>query len=108
MQSMMIPITICEEIGLIAMSFIWGFSNEGKKLALVSWNSVCQLKSCGGPRIRQLRDHNTSFILKIGFNVVTNPSALWVKVLQSKYGIKEGIPDSTERRRCSFLWRTLI
>lgn len=46
-------------------------------------------------------------MFKIGFNVVANPSSLWVRILRSKYGMKEGIPDNIERRKCLFLWRAL-
>ncbi|KAA3474776.1 endonuclease/exonuclease/phosphatase family protein [Gossypium australe] len=38
-----------------------GSSNEGKKMAMVSWNFICQPRSCGGLGLRQMRDQNTSF-----------------------------------------------
>ncbi|KAK5812274.1 hypothetical protein PVK06_027701 [Gossypium arboreum] len=68
---------------------------------------MCQPKSYGGLGLRALRDHNTSFIMKLGFKLVIDHSSLWVKVLQSKYGTQSGIPESLSRGRCSFLWRSL-
>lgn len=56
-------------------------------MTLVSWNSVCQPKSNCGLSLRYLKDHNTSFVMKVGFNIVSNSNALWVQVLQSKYGL---------------------
>lgn len=57
-------------------------------MALVSWDSVCQLRSHGGLGLRSLRNHNTSFIMKFGFNIVSNSNAFWVRVLRSKYGVQ--------------------
>ncbi|KAK5825806.1 hypothetical protein PVK06_020672 [Gossypium arboreum] len=47
-------------------------------MVLVSWDLVCQPKAHGGLGIRSLRDHNTSFMMKLGFNIVFNSSALSV------------------------------
>ncbi|MBA0621031.1 hypothetical protein Godav_006685, partial [Gossypium davidsonii] len=58
-------------------------------MALVSWESVCQPRSCGGLGFRQLRDQNTSFMLKLDYNIVSTSNALWVRVLRSKYSMKE-------------------
>ncbi|KAK5792753.1 hypothetical protein PVK06_033872 [Gossypium arboreum] len=54
-------------------------------MALVSWDALYQLKSHGGLGIRSLKDHNTSFIMNLGFNLVNDSSSLWVNVLRSKY-----------------------
>lgn len=94
MQSMMIPKGICKEIKRMTRKFIWGASNGSKKLALVSWDSVYQPQCCGDLGFKQLRDHNTSFLLKLGFNIVLKDNALWVCVLRSKYNMKERLLES--------------
>ncbi|KAL1112044.1 hypothetical protein V6Z11_D02G102300 [Gossypium hirsutum] len=68
MQSMMIPKGLCEEIEVMVRKFIWGSTNGNKKLL---WF---------------LRDHNTSFMMKLRFKLLTDYSSLWVNVLWSKYG----------------------
>lgn len=78
MQSIMFPKGLRDEIENIVRQFIWGSYNEVKKMTLVSWDSTCQPKENGGLGLRHLRDHNTSFMMKIGFHIVTNPNALWV------------------------------
>ncbi|MBA0731368.1 hypothetical protein Golax_025332, partial [Gossypium laxum] len=45
--------------------------------------------------------------MKLGFNIVTNENALWVQVLRSKYRMKEMMPASILRSKCSFLWKAL-
>ncbi|KAA3474605.1 RNA-directed DNA polymerase (Reverse transcriptase) [Gossypium australe] len=40
--------------------------NGSLKMALVSWDSVCQPKSNGDLGLKLLKDHNTSFMMKVG------------------------------------------
>ncbi|KAH1107948.1 hypothetical protein J1N35_011716 [Gossypium stocksii] len=103
MQSMLIPKGLCDEIESMVRQFIWGSTSGNKKIALVSWDLMCQPKSYGGLDLRTFRDHNTSFIMKLGFKLVTDNSSLWVKVLRSKSGIQDGIPEFLPRGRCFFL-----
>lgn len=39
--------------------------------------------------MRQLRDRTPSFLMKLRYNIVADINALWVRVLDSKYGMKE-------------------
>ncbi|KAH1089674.1 hypothetical protein J1N35_016931 [Gossypium stocksii] len=93
--SMMIPKRICDEIECIVRQFIWGFSDGCQKMSLVNWESICQPRSCRGLGIGHLRDQNASFMMKLGCNLVYKQDALWVRVLRSKYGMKDAISTST-------------
>lgn len=57
--------------------------------------------------IRHLKTQNEAFLLKIGFNLVTNDKALWVNVLKAKYGMKSAIPKDITKGNSSALWRAL-
>ncbi|KAK5838518.1 hypothetical protein PVK06_007248 [Gossypium arboreum] len=46
-------------------------------MALVGWDSICQPGPRGGLGFRYLRDQNNSFLMKIGFNLVTKENTLW-------------------------------
>ncbi|KAK5772179.1 hypothetical protein PVK06_048455 [Gossypium arboreum] len=107
MQSVMIPKGLCDEIDVMIRQFIWGSTSDNKKITLVIWDSICQPKSHGGLGIRSLHDHNTSFVMKLRFKLVTDYSSLWVNVLRSKYVVQGGLPESLSRGQYSFLWRSL-
>ncbi|KAA3486848.1 Retrovirus-related Pol polyprotein LINE-1 [Gossypium australe] len=93
MQTMMVPIGICDEIERMVRRFVWGSYNGRSKMALVSWESVCQPKHHGGLGLRKLEDHNTSFMMKMGFNIVLNASTIGIQVLQTKYKVSNGLPN---------------
>ncbi|KAH1065107.1 hypothetical protein J1N35_030094 [Gossypium stocksii] len=107
MQTVMVLKGLCDEIKRIVRKFVWGSTNGNAKVALISWDSVCQPKSHGGLSLRHLEDHNTSFMMKMGFNIVSNVNVLWVRVIRSKYEIPSGLPKNLSRGRCSFLWRSI-
>ncbi|KAK5777246.1 hypothetical protein PVK06_045213 [Gossypium arboreum] len=96
MQSMMISKGLCDEIEDMVRQFICGSTSGNRKIALVSWDSICQPKLNGGLGIRSLCDQNTSFMMKLGFKLLTDCSSLWVKVLRSKYGVQGSLYEWIE------------
>ncbi|KAK9081324.1 hypothetical protein Syun_031103 [Stephania yunnanensis] len=50
-------------------------------------------------------DMNRSFIMKLGWELITNPKALWVKLMRAKYGIPDDtIPYELTPGKCSHAW----
>ncbi|KAH1097488.1 hypothetical protein J1N35_014409 [Gossypium stocksii] len=64
-KTMMVPKGLCDEIERIVQRFVWGSTSDQAKVALIGWDSVCQLKSHGGLSLRF-----ESFGLNTGFPVV--------------------------------------
>ncbi|KAH1097425.1 hypothetical protein J1N35_014346 [Gossypium stocksii] len=107
MQSLMIPRGVCLEIERLARQFIWGCKDGHSKVSLVGWDSICQPWARGGLGLTHLDKQNKSFLMKIGFSLVSKSDALWVHVLRSKYSWKEQLPDLISRSQCSHLWKSL-
>ncbi|KAL1078057.1 hypothetical protein V6Z11_D10G136600 [Gossypium hirsutum] len=103
MQFLMIPKGVCSEIEKLVRQFIWGRTDSHIKMSLVGWDSICQPQAQGGLGFRHLNDQNTSFLMKIGFRLVSKSNVLWVRVFCSKYGWKVHLPDSISRNQCSHL-----
>ncbi|KAA3463577.1 LINE-1 reverse transcriptase isogeny [Gossypium australe] len=107
MQTMKIPQGVCDEIERVARQFIWGSSEKNSKMALVGWDTICQPKGRGGLGLRHLNDQNSSFLMKIGFSLVSKSDTLWVRILRAKHGWKGQLPETISKNKCSHLWRSL-
>ncbi|KAH1040128.1 hypothetical protein J1N35_041871 [Gossypium stocksii] len=91
----------------LVRGFILGSSNGSRKVALVKWISCCQPLHNGGLGLRKLMDQSKDFLLKLGFQLITKPDAVWVKVLRRKYKLEDGCPASIDQSCSSFVWRSL-
>ena len=108
MQTTSLPSSVCDNIERACRSFIWGSTTNERKLSLVKWNEICQPKSSGGLGLRDMRAMNDAFLMKIGWSLVTKPDSLWVKVLKSKYGIRDDALTVTNFSYSgSYLWRAI-
>lgn len=81
MQSLMIPKGVCADIERLVRQFIWGCTEGQFKMALVGWDAICQPRARGGLGFRHLNDQNLSFLMKIGFSLVSKCDVFWVRVL---------------------------
>lgn len=85
MQTAKLPRTICDEIDKKARRFVWGGDEEKRKIYLLSWECLQKPRDQGGLAIRSARQTNAAFLTKLGWRVLTEPNALWSRVLRSKY-----------------------
>ena len=70
----------------IQSSFLWGDTNQSCKPYLVGWYICCIPMNEGDLGIKRPHHMNDAFLLKMLWNLFTEPDDLWCKVLYSKYG----------------------
>lgn len=85
MQTTKLPRTTCDEIDRISRRFLWGGTEEQRRVHLVSWDTVTKYKASEGLGIRSMRQGNAVFLSKLGWRILAEPEALWARVLRSKY-----------------------
>lgn len=107
MQSMLIPLKVCDEIDSLVKKFIWGSFVNKRTMSLVGWDSICQPKGCDDLSLRKLEDLNYSFLLKLGFSIVYGKESLWVRIIRAKYQMTEALLESISRHSSSFIWKVL-
>ncbi|XP_016168765.1 uncharacterized protein LOC107611342 [Arachis ipaensis] len=106
MQYAVLSSTTCNTIDCICRNFLWGNTEQTKKIHLLSWKRVCEPKSCGGLGIRHASQMNQAFMMKAGWGLIERKEALWARILRSKYGSGTNIMPKVERRRnSSNLWK---
>lgn len=95
--------------------FLWGGDDENKKMAWVSWDSICNTKEKGGLGIKNLEVFNIVLLLLL-LNwrwriLTTEGTPVWKEVLAERYGLSGRWPSATEDRngwgKTSIWWRDL-
>lgn len=60
-----LPQSIMNEVDKKCRKYVWGGSEEKKKLSLVAWEKVCLPKKFGGLNIKSCREWNKSSVGKL-------------------------------------------
>lgn len=92
------PLLICKEINKTIHNFVWGSSKNNRKMHLVSWEEVCKPKCCGGLGLRKAEGANKILFMKLGWRFLSNPDALWIKLLKAKYVKTDSFLNSLQPR----------
>ncbi|KAK4283181.1 hypothetical protein QN277_000163 [Acacia crassicarpa] len=105
MQTTLLPISTCESLDRSNRQFLWGNTEEQKRIPLVAWDVTCKPKTSGGLGLRNSSYYNQAFLMKIGWQLATRREDLWVKVLRNKYKCGSDIlPRIEGSRPGSNLW----
>ncbi|CAN1778662.1 Putative ribonuclease H protein At1g65750 [Linum perenne] len=85
MQTAFLPVSLCDKIDRKIRNFIWGSSEGNRRIHNVNWETACRPKNLGGLGLRNARDLNKAFLMKLVWSLVSCPEELWAKVLITKY-----------------------
>jgi len=85
MQSTRLPRSLCDDLDKRMRRFLWGGNELHRKPYLVSWDTVTKEKTHGGLGIRSMRQLNSASLMKLGWRLHSEPTALWVRLLKEKY-----------------------
>nr|XP_025664883.1 uncharacterized protein LOC112763420 [Arachis hypogaea] len=106
MHSALLPTATCNSIDRICRNFIWGDTDQNKKVHLLNWKKICEPKQSGGLGIRHAGQMNQAFMMKAGWGLIARKDDLWARILRSKYGCgNDTIPKVAKRRNNSNLWK---
>ncbi|XP_061365237.1 uncharacterized protein LOC133308608 [Gastrolobium bilobum] len=109
MQVSVVPLGICNDIEKHIRRFLWGSNRASTRPHLVAWDQLCMDKDHGGLGLRKMKEVNRAFIMKIGYGILSNPDALWARVLKSKYKVQSDlVPNISATRNSSSLWKAIV
>ncbi|KAJ1699320.1 hypothetical protein LUZ63_007832 [Rhynchospora breviuscula] len=77
-------------------------------MAMVSWKSITVPRNEGGLVLKDLFRFAQSVHMKFLWNLVSENSALWVKLVQAKYLQRGNIWSSSRRNRCIPFWKAIL
>lgn len=85
MQTAKIPKIVCDDIDRKTRRFVWGGNEDTKKVHLIAWDALQRPKDQGGLGLHSASHANKAFMAKLGWRLLTEPNALWSRVLRTKY-----------------------
>lgn len=109
LQSYLIPVFVCDEAEKICRDFIWSSTTDKKKSHLVAWEKLCYPKDDGGLGFHNLKVLNEAHMMKLAWNMISQPNKLWGKIMSAKYscGIYF-IPRFCKKANSSTTWRAIV
>jgi len=80
------PSGIISTLDSLFINFLWGGSEDVRKLSWIKWDTVCLKRENGGLGVKRLREFNISLLGKWVWRVLEDRESLWNVVLRAKYG----------------------
>ena len=100
-----LPVAVLKEFEKVQRRFLWGWGDEGRKVAWVSWRKVCEPREAGGLGILNLRFFNAALLGKWIWRLETEKDGLWKEILEYKYGGWRNLQEQRSNAKDSSWWR---
>ena len=99
-----LPIKVCNAIDKLVRDFLWGSTNEKRKLHLVNWHTVTLPKDWGGLGLFQMRYRNQALLAKLCWRIANENESPWAQLLSKKYLTPNRLTEEGRNRPCSKIW----
>ncbi|GFZ01931.1 hypothetical protein Acr_15g0005400 [Actinidia rufa] len=76
--------SIIEQVEKCNRTFLWGGTEDRRKIHLVAWKDICCPNSDGGLGLHDLNAFNKAMLGKNAGKIFNNHGSLWVRVIRSK------------------------
>ena len=100
MQYHTLPIKVCDAIDKMVRAFLWGSTNEKKRMHMVSWNTVSLPKELGGLGIYSMKHWNQAILAKLCQRLANDEESPWAKMLAAKYLAPSRISEVERKLPC--------
>lgn len=81
------PKKVIKEMVQIQRNFLWGGSDEVRKMAWVRWNKICLPKEFGGLGIRNMEIFNISLLGKWKWRLLSDNESIWFVLMKKLYSV---------------------
>ena len=89
-------------------NFWWGQKSEEKKIPWVSWETMCEPKTCGGMGFKNLKCFNLALLAKQGWRLQLAQDSLVFRVLKAKYFPRCDFIHASLGHNPSYTWRSIM
>ena len=85
MQCALLPSKILDGIDRVNGNFLWGTSEQAKKVHWVGWDKITRPKAEGALGLQSSKGRNIALLSKLNWRFHTERESLWARVLKNKY-----------------------
>lgn len=78
---------LCEKLDRVNRNFLWGTTDEKRKIHLAGWSKIIKSKEEGGLGIEVARGKNIALLAKLNWRMFQEKDSLWTKFILNKYCI---------------------
>ncbi|KAL7195827.1 hypothetical protein ACSBR1_035959 [Camellia fascicularis] len=102
--------SVAKTIDRLQAAFLWGSSEQKRKVHLVKWKEITTSKKQGGLGIVNLKEMNSSLLLKWWWRYGEEDKALGKKIINSRHGAIGGswLPKLEPSGRVSAVWNGIL
>lgn len=92
---------LCLAVDKLHRDFLWGSTEEKRKLHLMNWNTVTLPKDRGGLGMVAMQSRNEAYLAKLCWRLANEQEAPWATMLMSKYFMDLRITEKGRKLPCS-------
>lgn len=85
MQCHNLPAKVCDSIDKMMRDFIWGSTEERKRMHMVKWSTVTLPKDLGGLGFYSIKHRNEAILAKLCCSLAHEEGKPWTNMLAAKY-----------------------
>ncbi|CAN1322853.1 Uncharacterized mitochondrial protein AtMg00310 [Linum perenne] len=104
----LLPNKTLKKMDGIVGRFWWAGDGERRSIHWLSKETLQQSKRSGGLGFKIFEDFNCSFLAKMGWRILTQPEALWVRLLKALYFPKCEFLSAKKGSSPSWLWSSIL
>ena len=71
-----LPRSHCEEVDRKVRRFLWGGTEQARKIHNISWRQITKPKQAGGLEFRNMRENHVAFLTKLGWCLLVEKDKL--------------------------------
>ncbi|CAN1148040.1 Uncharacterized mitochondrial protein AtMg00310 [Linum perenne] len=92
----------------VIINFWWSGHGSGRKIHYLAANELRKLVADGGLGFQKFYDFNLAFVAKMAWEILTQPEALWVRILKGLYHPKSDFLQVIRHHRVSWIWSSVM
>ena len=103
-QCQALPIKICDQVDKLIRDFLWGSTEEKRRMHLVCWDKVTLPKELGRLGLRKMKERNYVILAKLCWRLACEKETPWAKMLVAKYLATSRLTDEGSKLPCFSCW----